>query len=68
MRNTVSRDFVIALNRFYRNFWKINQKYNHDEWRCLIEFDNGDNDVLMWYDSLLKYADEDTLNFADYEQ
>ena len=27
------------------------------ERRWLIEFDNGDDDTLMGYDSLLKYAD-----------
>ena len=34
----------------------------------MIELDNGNGDALMWYNSLLKYANEDALNFTGYEQ
>ena len=44
----------------------IIKRYDDNKRKWLIQFDNGDDDAFMRYDSVLKYADEDAITFSEF--
>ena len=53
--------------RWWSAFYgRIIKKYNHGQQKWLIQFDNGDDNALIWYDVLLRYVDKYALTFDSF--
>ena len=56
-----------AINEQKREFYGgIIKTCDNEQRRYLIQFDNGDDDALIWYDLLSKSVNRDTLTFDSF--